>query len=77
MKEMIETIARALVDEPEQVSVNEFGGANSTILELSVSKGDIGKVIGKNGRMADALRTLLIAASAKSRKRTLLEIIDS
>jgi uncharacterized protein len=75
MKEMIETIARALVDEPEFVSVSEVGGRYTSILELTVAKTDIGKVIGKQGRTADALRTLLSAASAKAKKRALLEIV--
>ena len=75
MKEMIETIARALVDEPEFVSVSEVGGMHTSILELTVAKTDIGKVIGKQGRTADALRTLLSAVSAKAKKRALLEIV--
>jgi predicted RNA-binding protein YlqC (UPF0109 family) len=75
MKEMIETIARALVDEPELVSVSEVGGRYTSILELTVAKTDIGKVIGKQGRTADALRTLLSAVSAKAKKRSLLEIV--
>ena len=76
MKEMIEMIARALVDNPQLVSVCEVDGMQTSILELTVSKSDIGKVIGKQGRTADALRTLLNAVSAKTRKRTLLEIVD-
>lgn len=76
MKEMIEIIARALVDEPESVSVSEVGGMHTSILELTVAKADIGKVIGKQGRTADALRTLLNAVSVKTKKRTLLEIMD-
>ena len=75
MKEMIEIIARALVDEPELVSVIETGGMHTSILELTVAKADIGKVIGKQGRTAGALRTLLSAVSAKTKKRTLLEIV--
>jgi len=75
MKEMIEIIARTLVDEPELVSVREVGGMHTSILELTVAKTDIGKVIGKQGRTAGALRTLLNAVSAKSKKRTLLEIV--
>jgi hypothetical protein len=74
MKEMIEIIAR-LVDEPEFVSVSEVGGMHTSILELTVAKTDIGKVIGKQGRTADALRTLLSAVSAKAKKRALLEIV--
>ena len=74
-KEFIEIVARALVDEPERVSVSEVGGMHTSILELTVAKTDIGKVIGKQGRTADALRTLLSAASAKAKKRALLEIV--
>ncbi len=75
MKEMIEIIARALVDQPEWVSVSEVGGMHTSILELTVAKADIGKVIGKKGQTAGALRTLLSAVSAKAKKRTLLEIV--
>ena len=76
MKEMIETIAQALVDQPDLVSVTEVSGMHTSILELHVARADIGKVIGKQGRTADALRTLLSAASAKAKKRTVLEIMD-
>ena len=76
MKEMIETIARALVDQPDLVSVTEIDGVHTSILELKVAKTDIGKVIGKQGRTAGALRTILSAVSAKTKKRTVLEIID-
>jgi hypothetical protein len=76
MKEMIELIARALVDRPDAVSVAEISGANSVIVELSVAKEDIGKVIGKQGRTAAAIRTLVSAVSAKTRKHTVLEIIE-
>lgn len=75
-KEIIKIIARALVDEPELVSVHEVVGMNSSILELKVAKADIGKVIGKQGRTAGAIRILLSAVSAKAKKRILLEIID-
>lgn len=75
MKEMIEIIARALVDEPELVSVSEVGGMHASILELTVAKADIGKVIGKQGRTAGALRTILSAVSAKAKKLTVLEIV--
>lgn len=75
-KEIIEMIARALVDEPELVSVNEVGGKHTSIFEIKVAKADIGKIIGKQGRTAGALRTLLSAVSAKEKKRTLLEIVD-
>lgn len=76
MKELVETIAQALVDQPELVSVNEIEGPHTSILELKVAKSDIGKVIGKHGRTAGALRTILSAVSAKAKKRTVLEIID-
>jgi hypothetical protein len=76
MKEMIERIARALVDQPEQVSVKEVGGPHTAILELTVAKVDIGKIIGKQGRTVGALRTLVSAVSAKSKKRTVLEVLE-
>jgi uncharacterized protein len=75
MKEMIEIIARALVDEPELVYVSEVGGMHTSILELTVAKADIGKGIGKQRRTASALRTLLSVVSAKAKKRILLEIV--
>jgi predicted RNA-binding protein YlqC (UPF0109 family) len=76
MKELIEVIARALVDQPEFVSVTEIRGMYTSILELKVSQVDIGKVIGKQGRTATAMRTILSGASAKSNKRVVLEILD-
>ena len=76
MKELIGLIARALVDHPEQVSVTEVEGNQTSVLELKVAKEDLGKVIGKQGRTARALRTILGAASAKLKKRTVLEIIE-
>lgn len=76
MKAIIETIARALVDQPDLVSVTEIDGTHTSILELKVAKADIGKIIGKQGRTADALRTILGAASAKTKKRTVLEIME-
>ena len=76
MKEMIELIAQALVDQPERVSVKEVGSPNTAILELKVAKSDIGKVIGKRGQTVGALRILLSAVSAKSKKRTLLEVVE-
>lgn len=75
-KDLIEYIAKSLVDDPSGVSVNIVEGEKSTILELSVSPEDIGKVIGKHGRIAKAIRTVLSAASARSGKRTVLEILD-
>ena len=76
MKEIIEMIARAIVDKPDVVSVTEVNGEHSSILELKVAKTDIGKVIGRQGRTAGALRTILGAVSAKNRKHTVLEIIE-
>lgn len=76
MKALLKTIAKALVDEPDFVSVTEIVGMHTSILELKVSKSDIGKVIGKQGRTAGALRTILSAVSARLNKRVVLEIID-
>ena len=76
MKELIEAIAQALVDQPDLVSVTEIGGARTTIVELSVAKTDIGKIIGKQGRTAGALRTILNAVSAKTHKHAVLEIME-
>ena len=76
MKDLILHIARALVDHPEQVSVIEIEGNQTSVVELKVAKEDLGKVIGKQGRTARAMRTLLSAASAKGKKRTVLEIIE-
>jgi predicted RNA-binding protein YlqC (UPF0109 family) len=76
MRELIEYIARALVDNPEMVQVSEVEGNQTSVLELKVAKEDLGKVIGKQGRTARAMRTILSAASAKVRKRTVLEIIE-
>ncbi len=76
MKDLISYIAQALVDHPEEVSVNEVEGNQTSVLELKVAKEDLGKVIGKQGRTARAMRTILGAASAKLRKRTVLEIIE-
>jgi len=76
MKDLIGYIARALVDHPEQVSVTEIEGNQTAVLSLKVAKEDLGKVIGKQGRTARAMRTILSAASAKIKKRTVLEIIE-
>ncbi|MGD2185086.1 MAG: KH domain-containing protein [Desulfobacterales bacterium] len=76
MKDLINYIAQALVDQPEEVSVTEVEGNQTSVLELKVAKGDLGKVIGKQGRTARAMRTILSAASAKMKKRTVLEIIE-
>jgi len=75
MRDLIFFIAKALVDQPDQVSVEEVEGNQTSVLELKVAKEDLGKVIGKQGRTARAMRTILSAASAKIRKRTVLEII--
>jgi len=76
LKELIEFIAKALVDNPDQVKVSEIEGEKTSVIELSVSKEDLGKVIGKQGRTARAMRTILSAASTKVRKRAVLEIIE-
>ena len=76
MKELIKYIAKALVDLPEQVDVAEVEGNQTSVLELKVAKEDLGKVIGKQGRTARAMRTILSAASDKIKKRTVLEIIE-
>jgi predicted RNA-binding protein YlqC (UPF0109 family) len=76
MKDLISYIAQALVDNPEEVSVTEVEGNQTSVLELKVAKEDLGKVIGKQGRTARAMRTILSAASAKIRKRSVLEIIE-
>lgn len=76
LAQLIELMAKMLVDLPDQVSVNEVVGENTTVLELKVAKEDLGKVIGKQGRTARAVRTILNGASTKLRKRTVLEIIE-
>lgn len=76
IKQLIETMARALVDKPEAVEVAEVEGEQTTVVELKVAKEDLGKVIGKEGRTAQALRIILGAASAKLRRRSVLEIIE-
>jgi predicted RNA-binding protein YlqC (UPF0109 family) len=76
LKELIEAMARALVDNPEQVKVSEIEGEMTSIIELRVAKPDLGKVIGKQGRNIDAMRTILSAVSMKIRKRVILEIIE-
>jgi predicted RNA-binding protein YlqC (UPF0109 family) len=76
MKELIIYIARALVDKPEDVSVNEIQGEQTSVIELKVAKEDLGKVIGKQGRTARAMRTILSAASTKVRMRSVLEILE-
>jgi predicted RNA-binding protein YlqC (UPF0109 family) len=76
MKDLIAHIARELVDKPEEVSVAEVEGKHTSVLELKVAKDDIGKVIGKRGRIAQAIRTIVSSVSAKEKKRTVLEIMD-
>jgi len=76
MKDLIAYIAKALVDNPEAVEVSEVEGEQTSVIELKVAKSDLGKVIGKQGRTARAMRTILSAASAKIRKRAVLEIIE-
>ena len=76
MKDLISEIAQALVDRPEEVSVSEVEGGQTLILELKVAKEDIGKIIGKRGRTAQAIRTILSAASGKAKKRIVLEIVE-
>jgi predicted RNA-binding protein YlqC (UPF0109 family) len=76
LKELIEFMARALVDNPDKVRVSEIEGEQTSVIELRVSKEDLGKVIGKQGRTARAMRTILSAASTKIRKRAVLEIIE-
>jgi predicted RNA-binding protein YlqC (UPF0109 family) len=75
-KDLVEYIVKSLVDDPASVVVNVIEGEKSTILELRVASDDIGKVIGKHGRIAKAIRTVLQAATAKDGKRTVLEILD-
>ncbi|NMB08200.1 MAG: KH domain-containing protein [Tissierellia bacterium] len=76
MGELVETIAKALVDNPEQVEVNEIEGTQSVIIELRVAEEDMGKVIGKQGRIAKAIRTVVKAAAIKENKRVVVEIIQ-
>jgi predicted RNA-binding protein YlqC (UPF0109 family) len=76
LSKMIEFLAKMLVDVPDQVVVNEIEGENTTVIELKVAKEDLGKIIGKQGRTARAVRTILNGASTKLRKRTVLEIIE-
>jgi predicted RNA-binding protein YlqC (UPF0109 family) len=76
MKDLIAYIAKALVDKPEEVGVTEIEGEQTSVIELKVAKEDLGKVIGKQGRTARAMRTILSAASTKINKRSVLEIIE-
>lgn len=76
LKELLEVMTKALVDIPDQVKISEIIGEQTTVFELVVAKEDLGKVIGKQGKTAKALRTILTAASTKLRKRSVLEIVE-
>jgi len=76
LKELVEFMAKSLVDNPDEVEVNEVTGEQTTVVELKVSKEDLGKVIGKQGRTARSMRTILNAASTKLNKRSVLEIVE-
>ncbi len=76
MREMVEYIVKQIVDNPEEVKVQEMKGEKVILLEISVAKEDMGKVIGKGGRIATALRTLVEAAAAKLKKRVMVEILE-
>ena len=76
LRDLIEFVSKSLVDVPENVDVQEVEGEQTTVIELKVDKSDLGKVIGKKGRTAHALRTILNAASTKLRKRSVLEIVE-
>ena len=76
LKELVETIARAMVDNPDQVSVTEKDGDSTTVLELRVAQQDLGKVIGRQGRTARAIRIILSAAGMRFRKRFVLDILE-
>ena len=76
MKELLELVAKALVDSPEEVEVTEIEGEQTTVLELKVAKDDLGKVIGKQGRTARSIRTILSSAGMKLKKRIVFEIIE-
>ena len=76
MKELVQYIAAALVDYPEKVHVNEIAGERTSVIELRVAKEDIGKVIGKQGHTANAIRTIVSAAGAKLKRRVVLEIVE-
>ncbi|MBI4916393.1 MAG: KH domain-containing protein [Acidobacteria bacterium] len=76
MRQLVEQIAKALVDQPDQVAVREVAGEQTSVLELRVAQEDLGKVIGKQGKTARAIRTILAAAGMKLRKRFVLEILE-
>lgn len=75
MKELVEVIAKALVDHPEEVSVNEKNEGRTIVLELHVAEGDMGKVIGKQGRIAKAIRSVVKASAAKEDKKVVVDIM--
>lgn len=76
LKDLVEFMAKSLVDTPDEVNVSEVAGEHATVVELKVAKADLGKVIGKQGRTARSMRTILSAASTKLNKRSVLEIIE-
>jgi predicted RNA-binding protein YlqC (UPF0109 family) len=76
VRELVELVARALVDDPEGVEVREISGERETVIKLSVAPADLGKVIGRQGRTANSIRTILAAAGNRVRKRVVLEIVD-
>ena len=76
MKELVEVIAKALVDDPDQISVTEKKEGKTTVLELHVAEGDMGKVIGKQGRIAKAIRSVVKAAASKEEKKVIVEIMQ-
>jgi hypothetical protein len=76
MKDLVKYIAQALVDSPDEVAVSEIEGEQTSVIELRVAKDDLGKIIGKHGRTAQSIRTILSAASAKNKKRAVLEIVE-
>lgn len=76
LKDLVDFMARSLVDDPDKVQVNEVAGEQTTVVELTVAKEDLGKVIGKQGRTAKSMRTILNAASTKLNKRSVLEIME-
>ena len=77
MKELVEIITKALVDKPEEVNINETQGESVVILEIKVGSEDVGKIIGKEGRIANAIRTVVKAAAAKQRKKVTVEIVTN
>lgn len=76
LKKLVEELVKAIVDKPEEVKISEVEGESTSVIELKVAKEDIGKIIGKEGKTAKAMRTILSAASQKMKKKTHLEIIE-